>query len=692
MRMRKYQDLSIRSKTLWAAAVLVSLGFGILIAIVSLNVFDDARQNGYRQAREQAEAYTRQVSDSLTSTFEIPRYLARAVQGMQQSGLPERKTLDSMIIGMLGNAPQASGLWMLWEPDALDGKDASYRDDWPIHDPTGRYMPYMTRADNVIKQDNMLGADQLKAAEAFRNDPANYKPPYEQAGWGDFYLVPKQRGQDTITEPYPYEVQGKTTLLSSLVHVIHGDANKVLGVAGVDLPLIALQQSVGGFAPMGGGYTTLVSNGGLYVVVKDAALSGKPVLADDLSPEAMDKLKAGEGVEFERNDFLHVWRPVKVGESGQNWALGVSIPLAAIMTDAVSARTQAIITGSVAAIIVLALLSTLLATLMRPLHRLANTMEELASGEGDLTLRLQVVSRDEIGRTSEAFNRFVANLQSMFRQVREQSDAVEHAAESLGASTKKIEHASEKQAGAVQAISAGVEELTVSIQHIADTACQQESIARQTSSTTAEGYELVTEVARKIEYANESVTGLAETTLHLGEQSKRVDSIVSVIKEIADQTNLLALNAAIEAARAGEQGRGFAVVADEVRKLAARTSDATVEIGDIVINIQQEIQIATSKVSDTRGQIDEGVSRSRTAAAAIERVSADTGDLVSHVVEVANATREQATASTEIAQNIERISDLAESNRATMLEFGGSVRQLENLSTNLHAIVEKFKL
>ena len=199
------------------------MGFAVLVTIIGYNVFDEARQSGYRQAREQANAYALDVEARFRAQFNVPRQLAKALQGLPSQTVPDRKTLDAMIIGMLKSVPEASGLWMLWEPNALDGKDDQYRNDWPVHDPNGRYMPYMTRTGQTIKQDSMLGMDQQKMAEAFRADPTHYRPPYEQSGWGDFYVVPKQRQKDTITEPYAYEVQGQSVLLSSLVTVIKND-------------------------------------------------------------------------------------------------------------------------------------------------------------------------------------------------------------------------------------------------------------------------------------------------------------------------------------------------------------------------------------------------------------------------------------------------------------------------------------
>ncbi|WP_269532898.1 methyl-accepting chemotaxis protein [Chitinimonas sp. BJYL2] len=687
-----FANWQLRTKVLVASAVAIAIGFGVMIWVIAAGVYKDAEAVGLARADEQADAYARQVSDQFAVGYALPRHLAEAVQGMQGAGqVPERQVLDKMIVKLLGGFPDASGLWMIWEPDALDGKDADYASQFPQYDPTGRYMPYVTQSEGKIAIDKMLDDANLKKAMEFKDNPAGYKPPYEEPGWGDFYYTPKQRGRDTVTEPYPYEVQGKPVLMSSLAVAMKDANGKFAGISAVDLPLGNLQSTFSKYKPFGVGYLTLVSNGGLYVVNRDDKLLGKPIEKSGYPADFMQQIQAGKEVQFERNGELHVWRPIVMGNSGQNWGLGVSIPKATIVADAVSARNEALFVGLIAAVLIVVMIGVLLTVLTRPLERLAKAMETLATGEGDLTRRLDVVARDEIGRTSESFNHFMGRLRDMFVQVREQSQSVGHAAARLSASANIVERSSSEQAEAATATAASVEEVTVSIQHIAETARDFEASAKQTGKATAEGEALVEEVAVEIDKVNRTVDALATTMQNLGQQSTKVDTIVNVIKDIADQTNLLALNAAIEAARAGEQGRGFAVVADEVRKLAARTADATVEIGRIVVEIQREIHTAGGNMSATREQIASGVEISHKASSAIGAVQGETARLVGDVSVIADSTREQAAASTDIAQNVERISTMAQTNSHAVADMAHSVAELEALSRSLGELVGRFR-
>ncbi len=691
--MKSLVDWELRTKVLVAAGLAIVAGFGIMIAVIAFDVYTSARELGLQRAREQADAYAKQVDHQFRVAYEVPAQLASAIDATKSAIPPDRKTVNVILERLLQDFPDGIGIWMLWEPNAFDGKDDQFRLDWPHHDPTGRYTPYFTRGGGAVKQDIMIGDPELrKTFDSFKNNPTAYTPPYEKPGWGDFYLVPKQRNRNTITEPFYYEVQGKKVLQSSLVVAMKDKNGKFIGVSGIDVSLDSLQTKIGSYKPFGAGNVELVSNGGLYVVSTDKSLQGTPIKPDYLSQANFESLKAGNSIEFTRNEIMYVWQPVQIGETGQSWAVGVLIPLSIITAEAVAARNHAVIIGVIATIVIILVLGVLLTVLTRPLSKLADAMNTLASGGGDLTRRLNIGANDEIGRTSQAFNKFMSNLRDMFAEVKERSSSVGEATERLHGIAAKVDRATDEQAEAASATAASVEEVTVSIQHIADTAKAFEKTAHDTGVATANGQTLVSNVADEITRVNERVTQLSATMDNLGQQSKQVNMIVQVIKGIADQTNLLALNASIEAARAGDMGKGFAVVADEVRKLAASTSEATIEIGGIVTAIQNGISSALVTMESTSKQVDTGVELSRRAAESIGSVRGETENLVGRVEEIACATKEQASASTNIAKNIEHISTMAQMNSDAVDEATQAVNKLELEAKSLNAIVDRFKL
>lgn len=689
------KNWSLRSKVLIAASVAIAAGFAGTLTLIGSSVYESARESGLQRAKDQADAYTHQVEGVLQSGFLVAKDLVSTAQGLQANQMADRKTMDHIIIQKLNNFTDGVGMWMLWEPNAFDAKDDEFRLDWPIHDPTGRYMPYMTKggADGKAKQDTMNDPAHQKAFESFRDHPQDFVPAYEtEAGWGDFYIVPKKRNKDTITDPYPYDVQGKQVIESSFAVPIHDKDGKFQGVGAVDMSLDTLQSLVGSYHPMGTGFVSLISQGGIIAVSNNPKERGQQVKKASLPTGTLEAIAAGKGLDVEMDNQLQVWRAVKVGDSGQNWALGVHIPMDTILENARKTRNAAILVGSLAGIGIIVMLAILLSRLTQPLSVLAKAMEGLTDGHGDLTRRLEISSNDEIGRTAKAFNRLMDSLRQMFIDVREQSHAVGEAAVRLHHSAQQVKHGSAQQAEAATSTAASVEEVTVSIQYIADTTRDFENSAAETGKATSAGEQLVREVAAEIGQINQSINIMADTMSKLGVQSQQVDTIVQVIKDIAEQTNLLALNAAIEAARAGEMGRGFAVVADEVRKLAARTSQATIEIGTIVSGIRGEIQNASTSMQSTRVQVDQGVALSDKAATAISTVHGETSKLIHGVSDIANATKEQAAASTDIAQNIEQISSMVQQNSNAVDEVADSVAQLEALSSSLQSIISRFKL
>jgi methyl-accepting chemotaxis protein/methyl-accepting chemotaxis protein-2 (aspartate sensor receptor) len=395
---------------------------------------------------------------------------------------------------------------------------------------------------------------------------------------------------------------------------------------------------------------------------------------------------------YESDGFTHFFQPVKVGDTGQFWALGVSVPTSAITAPALHQTLIAAGIGIVALFAIISLLAAVTRALTRPLDRMAANMEQLASGKGDLTVRIDINNNDEIGRSATAFNQFMQSLSEMFADIRTQSLAVSQAAAQLADSAGQVEQASSVQSDAASATAAGVEQVTVSVHHIAETSKEVQSLAQQTSELTEHSVSTVSQVTQEIQSMNQSMHALATRINGLGARSEEVTSIINVIKDIADQTNLLALNAAIEAARAGEMGRGFAVVADEVRKLAGRSAEATVEISRIVTTIGTETRDAVNDVSGTREKVDLSVKVAEEANEAMRSVLQCSRDLMASIGDIAASTREQSHASSEIAQNVERISNMAQSNSQVVHEVTSAVRRLRELSGNLERLVSNFKL
>ena len=314
------------------------------------------------------------------------------------------------------------------------------------------------------------------------------------------------------------------------------------------------------------------------------------------------------------------------------------------------------------------------------------------SRTGDFTRRVKVNSSDEIGQTASSFNELMGSLQTAFRQVHNDIEKVAGSSHALSESSQQVATGSTSQSEATAAMAATVEEVTVSIAHVSDGARAALKISQSSGELSEKGGEIIHSAAEEMRKIADTVRETSVSISNLGEQTTKISSIVKVIKEIADQTNLLALNAAIEAARAGEQGRGFAVVADEVRKLAERTTQSTQEVTQMIGTIQQASNAAVAGMDATVVQVDGGVALAQQAGDAINQIKSESNQVIRTVSDISTALEEQSRASKDIAVHIEKVAQMTEQNSASADQTAGEASQLAKLADNMQATVSRFKI
>ena len=326
-----------------------------------------------------------------------------------------------------------------------------------------------------------------------------------------------------------------------------------------------------------------------------------------------------------------------------------------------------------------------------PLNQMRTTITEVDKN-GDFTRRIPVDTEDEVGQTARSFNELMAALQQTLGQVLDSVNKVSDAAQSLSASSGQVAASSSSQSEATSSMAAAVEQMTVSIGHVSDSAHEAVDISRKSGKLSTEGGKIIGKAAAEMSQIAETVRHTALAIEELGQQSNQISSIVQVIKDVADQTNLLALNAAIEAARAGEQGRGFAVVADEVRKLAERTTKATEEITQMIGTIQHSAQAAVSTMEMAVDQVSGGVALANQAGSAIVQIKDGAEQVVGVVNDISSALAEQNSASNDIASQVEKVAQMTEENSAAAAETASAANNLQELANNMQAAVNHFKI
>ena len=307
---------------------------------------------------------------------------------------------------------------------------------------------------------------------------------------------------------------------------------------------------------------------------------------------------------------------------------------------------------------------------------------------GDLTVDVTSSSK---GSILDSAGQMVRAIRTMVVEIGQSSSKLTSGAERISTASREVAIASQRQADATQAMAAAIEEMTVSINHISDSAKDTQENSLTSVGLSVDGVARVEGATHEIKQIALTVNDASGRIRNLEDRANQISSIAGVIKDIAGQTNLLALNAAIEAARAGEQGRGFAVVADEVRKLAERTSSATIEIEQMIGGIQSETVLVVGVMGAALPQVEAGVKAAEGAAESLRQIKHGVESTLSSIRDVADATQEQSVASTSIAQRVEQIAQMVEETSAASQSTAETAEDMEKIATELNALVSRFR-
>lgn len=327
-----------------------------------------------------------------------------------------------------------------------------------------------------------------------------------------------------------------------------------------------------------------------------------------------------------------------------------------------------------------------------PLKNLTNIVEDIAQGEGDLTKRVPVTQQDEIGKLGQLFNQFTDKLQLSIAKVGEVTSRVAVDAQEMSATADEIARGADTQKMKMTQSASAVEEMTMTAGEVAKNSQEASDIAQDASNTAQEGQRVVTEAVASMQLVAESVGQSSQVIAALGRSSDQIGEIVGTIEDIADQTNLLALNAAIEAARAGEQGRGFAVVADEVRKLAERTTKATKEIAQMIRQIQTDTKTAVSSMEEGTERVGNGVMLANETSEALTRIQNLVMQSAGMIQQIAAAAEQQSTTTFQIAKDLEAVTQVGNETSGGAEESARRSHELRGLAEELQGIIATFKV
>lgn len=328
--------------------------------------------------------------------------------------------------------------------------------------------------------------------------------------------------------------------------------------------------------------------------------------------------------------------------------------------------------------------------ILRPVQALAATMTQAAS-ENNLSLRMQISTRDEIGETGAAFNSMLEKFQNIVDEVNGSAAQMSAAAEELSVITQETTSGIQEQTSQTDQVATAINEMSATVQEVARNAGEAAVAANETTEAANKGRQVVSDAIDSIDKLANEIEQAGSVINKLEEDGVKIGAVLDVIRGIAEQTNLLALNAAIEAARAGEQGRGFAVVADEVRTLASRTQESTQEIQHMIESLQSGTTAAVNAMESSRTQAQAGVEKIATAGDALTTIVSGIEQINDMNSQIASASEEQSTVSEEINQNVVKISQIAETSASNSTQIQNASEELSRLSVDLQGLVSQFK-
>jgi len=653
---------------------------GEVQALIIRRQFMDAYQYGSGFAR-QVLFLREQAEKRFLDAFDLREDLTRQVKSALQAN------------------PDLLGLSLVFEANALDGKDELFAGQKEIgSNDKGRFALYWSQpTPGQLTSMPLPESDMADTSTGPSGEPNN--------AW---FTCPRSTLKPCVIEPYFYAINGQNVLMTSIVFPLMVEG-KVIASLSVDINLNSLQAvsqqaskklydgqtSVSILSPVGllAGYSPDASKLSQRLDKVDP-LNGAALIRQLASSTRTQSLR-----EQERLKILAPFQPIPDGKS---WGVLLDIPEKVLVGPAETLKAQLdernaagtlteLGLGLLAAVVGLLLVWLMARSVTRPILTVARMLEDIASGEGDLTRRLTYDKRDELGQLAGWFNRFLDKLQPVIAEVKRSVQDARGTADQSAAIATQTSAGMEQQYRQVDQVATASHEMSATAQDVARSAAQAAQAARAADQATRQGLTVIDRTTSSIGHLAADMSAAMVQVEGLAANSEKIGSVLEVIRAIAEQTNLLALNAAIEAARAGEAGRGFAVVADEVRNLARRTQESVEETRQVIEQLQSGTQEVVTSMGNSHRQAQGSVEQVGQAVTALQQIGEAVTVISDMNLQIASAAEEQSAVAEEINSNVATIRDVTESLSGQANESARVSQSLNSLANQQQGLMDQFR-
>ena len=711
-----FDSLSIRLKIVLLSGLCL---LGVVALIVGMNIYqtnqnDELVSNSSNQlltasvqnllqakAAEQAVRVQKTFGESLTVITAVAdqikdmRVMA-AKRSLDAGAL--REELNLSLKTAFERNDKVLGIWLAFEPNALDGKDSEFANDAARQsNEAGRFATYWSRAAGASLNTIMVEEDLTKTTLSVSGTPYN-----------SWYTCPRDNKRTCLLDPYADTVGGKEMLMTTISVPLIVDG-KAIGVVGVDIALDALQAAAVDSQRSlfnNAGHMLIVSGSGvLGADSSDASKVGKKI-SDTLGADGKDVLQllaSGTPKILEQGDLIRAVYPVDPIGNSRAWGVVIDLPKQVLLADSVKLQAvlddaqetgviTALLVAVVAGVVGLLLIWLTASGVTRPINSVAEMLKNIASGEGDLTQRLNYSKQDELGELVNWFNRFLDKLQPTIAQIKQSITEARGTADQSSEIARQTSEGMQVQFREIDQVATASNEMSATAHDVANSASNAANAAKGADQSAKDGMSIIERSTRDINQLADEVSKAVTEVEALAVNSEQIGSVLEVIRSIAEQTNLLALNAAIEAARAGESGRGFAVVADEVRNLAKRTQDSVEEIRIVIEKIQTGTRGVVATMHSSQTQAHNNAGQIRQAVDALGKIS-DAVTVISDMnLQIASAAEQQSAVAEEVNRNVSAIRTVTETLTEQATESAAISSQLNALASQQMKLMDQFRV